>query len=279
MSPSYSDRENSVHGGEPVECYRFTQGGKVYLWTSADSPITLPVGTFQPEITIRGKPEFSNEDSSGSIEIEVDRRNPIAALFASLPPSIPVAVTIYRAHRGDEANFIYLFRAGKVIRAKGGGSRKRLVCVTVAHRLTQKIPGASYQPQCNHVLYDEGCTVSESAFTDTITVTTVDGDVIQSSDIALKPVDWYLNGKFYLPNGEYRMVVEYVTASSIRVLAPFNELASLTQAKVTAGCNHLEDHCGAYDSVDNPAGRFDNIKNFYGFSNLPLLNPHERSVF
>ena len=78
---TYDASEKSRYTGQPVECYRFTQGGNIWRVTSADRDITLPVGVFEPLAVTRGEFDFSQEDSGETLEITVPRDHPVAALF------------------------------------------------------------------------------------------------------------------------------------------------------------------------------------------------------
>ena len=133
---SYSDLEGSRCAGEPVECFRFAQGGNLWLYTSADRTVALPQGVFIPEPIARTELDFSQEDAAASVDVTVPRVNPVAQLFVTNLPSTAITLVIYRAHRGSETASIVPF-SGRVTRARFEESEAVLMGETLMASLTR----------------------------------------------------------------------------------------------------------------------------------------------
>jgi len=260
--PTYDERENQRYQGKPVECFRFVQGESVWLYTSADEEITLPTGVFVPEVMSAGEESFSAENSDDSREITVPVTNPIAELFIGHPPTAPIWVTAFSAHRGDESNPISFF-TGRVTRARHEESQAMLVATNIEALITRNVPVQQMQAPCNHVLYSAECGADPTACRDSVTVTTVDGVTVTSNDFALRPDQWFRGGRLESLDGEMRFIGNH-DGDTITLLSPMPGLASLDQVWAYWGCDRLEATC---------RDKFSNLDNHLGWSRLPGRNP------
>jgi uncharacterized phage protein (TIGR02218 family) len=259
---TYDERENERYEGQPIEGFRFVQGERVWLYTSADQEITLPIGVFSLETITRSILEHSKEDSGEQMEITLPVTNPVAALFIGDVPSSPVWVTVYRAHRGDEAETVTIY-SGKITRARYRGSEAILVGTSVGAMMTRTVPVLEMQTPCNHVLYSEECGANPTACRDDITVTTVDGVTVTSNDFALQPDQWFRGGRLQTTGGEMRFIADHV-GDTITLISPLPGLVSLDEVYAFWGCDHLEATC---------ASKFGRLDSHLGWSRLPTRNP------
>lgn len=259
---TYDERERERYSGQPIEGFRFVQGETVWLYTSADREITLPIGTFAPEPITRSQVQHSKEDSGEKMEITVGVANPVAAFFIGSVPTSPVWLTVYRAHRGDEAATVTIY-TGKITRARFRGSEAVLVGTSVSAMLTRGVPNLKMQTPCNHVLYSAECGANPTASRDAITVTTVDGLTVTSNDFALQPDQWFRGGRLETAEGESRFIADHI-GDTVTLISPVPGLASLDEIFAYWGCDHLEATCAA---------KFDRLENYLGWSRLPGRNP------
>lgn len=262
---SYEEREESQHGGAPVECYRVSHAGTLWLFTSADREIALPVGVFAPEIITRGATDQNQEDAAGSLELRVKRDNPVAGLFVGFPPEASVGLIIYRAHRGEEAD-AKAWWTGSVTSAHFEGSEATVACIPLSAGLKRRLPGLMYQLPCNHYVYSTGCGANPLTFRDVITVTTVTGNEVVSNDFAGRPDGWFTGGKLEKPAGGKRLIVAHA-GNTVTLLSPLPGLQSLDVVHAYAGCDRLRTTC---------QNKFANLDNHYGFDAIPSRNPHEQ---
>lgn len=263
---TFDARETSRHDGQPVECYRFSRGGDVWLWTSADRPIFISVGSFQPAEISRGSVRDTDEDGRGSLEVFLPTHNEVAALFIGYLPSTPVSLILYRSHRGDAE--ITTFFSGDVASCRFDGPQAVLTCVPTDYRLKRRIPALVFQNQCNWPLYGEGCGVAKTAFRDAAIVDSVSGRDVVSSTFGARANGWYTNGWLEDSAGDVRFIVNHV-GSTITLMAPFAGLTAGASVAAFAGCDRTEATCAA---------KFNNLVHHLGFARVPQRNPHARSL-
>jgi uncharacterized phage protein (TIGR02218 family) len=265
---TFDASEKSVYGGRPVECYRFVFGSTTYLWTSADVSVVLPaVGTFSPAIISRGSLEHSKEERSGTLEVTVARDNALAAPFMPYVPGSSVVLTLFRAHRGDEANATPMF-SGEVVSVAVKDSEVVLTLAPFDQAFKRQVPLLTCQPRCQWALYGEGCGIDKLSFRDTVVVSSVTGGVqVFSSTFALRADQWYRNGWMDFA-GDIRMIVDHV-GNKVTLMSPYPTLAGGHSVFVFAGCDRTEAIC---------ASKFNNLVNHLGFPRVPRRNPFVGSV-
>jgi uncharacterized phage protein (TIGR02218 family) len=264
---TYDAQEQSRHGGAPIEHFKFSQGATTWRWTSADvaDSIADPSTSheYSPTYISRGAQDFSQESSSGNLEVRVARDNPIAVLFRAYVPPTPVELTIYRRHRADAERIIAW--VGKVVSVVFEEADAVLTCAPISQVFKRLIPILTYQPQCPLALYGVACGVNKDDFKDECTLSDVDGVTLTSADFDAQPDGWFTNGWVERANGERRFVVNHVGAV-ITVVAPFSaDLAAAEVVDAYAGCDRSEATCAA---------KFGNLDNHLGFARIPTKNPH-----
>lgn len=264
---SYDATETSRHSAKPVEGFRFVQGPNTWLFTSADVPITLPIGVFDKETIQRSETSFSEEEHGEQLDVTLPRNNPVAELFIHDLPSTPVFLTVFRAHRGEEEDELAIF-TGKVIRASFKGSEAVLTCASLVAVLDRPVPSLAMQTPCNHILFSAECGANPSASRDPITITTVDGVTVTSSDFALRDDQWYRGGRLVAPDFGTRFIADHV-GDTITLLSALPGLESLDECWAYWGCDHLEASC---------ADKYSNLDNYLGFSRIPGRNPFEGRI-
>lgn len=266
MTP-LADHEESTYQGKPVECYRFSTGAEVWRHTSADVRVVLPAGTFDPASISRSGTGYSEEENSQTIEIEVPRNHPVAALFVGYPPSIPVGVIVYRAHRQELDSFVPYW-TGKVISSRTLGSSAFLLCGSLLHSLKRRVPVLSYQTPCGLILYGAECGANSTAHRTLVTITTVNGRTLTSADFDALPDGSLDGGTIVAPDGTPRFVTSHV-GDTVQVIARFPNLVSLDVVEAFDGCDRLEPTC---------SGKFGRLDSHMGFSRFPLRNPFDGRV-
>jgi uncharacterized phage protein (TIGR02218 family) len=266
---TFNDRESGGYTGQPVECYRFQKGPDVYLWTSADETIVIPQGTFTPMTMTRSALQQTREDHAGSLDITLSLDNPIAVAHVAYMPPNPVIVSLYRAHRGDEANATLYFY-GTVVSVAISGSECVLTAAPFNQALKRDVPMLVYQNQCNWPLYGTGCGVPALSFQTPTAIATIsdDGLTITSGDFAAKGTGWFRNGWVQDVNGDVRFIVSHIGATVI-LMNRFAALAAGDSIMAFAGCDRTEAVCAA---------KFNNLLNYLGFPRVPNRNPYDGSV-
>ena len=265
---TFDSREKSRNDAQPVECYRFAQGDRLWLLTTADQAVTLPTGTYQPDVLVRGALNHNQEDGSGSLEITVPRDSSIAEPFILFVPTTRITLTVYRAHRGDESLAEVKF-VGTVSSVVFDGSAAKVRCAPLQAAFTRTVPRQTFHGACAWALYGPGCGVDSGAFRDTALLGTVSGITLTSSDFALRASGWYTNGWLQGPGGDIRFVVDHV-GSTVTLMSAMPGLASGQTVQIFAGCARTEAVC---------ASKFANLDNFLGFPRIPSRDPQQKGLY
>jgi len=260
---TYDASEKLRYAGKPLECFKFSQGATTWLWTSDGRTVTLPAGTFLPEVISRGPYEFSGEEDSEVMEIHVARTNPVAALFLPFLPEVEIGVTVYAAHRGSESEAIGFF-SGKALACREEGGENVITCSSAKQQLRRMTPPLRFQTHCNHVLYSPGCGANPNTSADIVVIGTVSGRTVVASEFALRANGWFNGGRIVTPSGATRAIANHV-GNTITLLGAIQDLAPLDICTAYWGCNHLESDCG-------PA-KFNVLANKMGWEKIPSANP------
>ena len=265
---TFDSREKSRYSGAPVECFRFAHGQSVWLFTSADREVVLPAGTFTPAVVQRSELDHSQEDGAGSVEVRIPLDLPLVSAFIGFVPATPVSVTIYRAHRTEESDYKATF-VGTVASVVFEGSEAVLTCSPISGTFRRRVPGQTFQSQCNHPLYGPGCGLDRNSFRDVCTVGSVSGSTVTSTDFGARANGYFTNGWLEDPaTGEVRWIVDHV-GSTVTLMNPFPALAGGQTVNAFAGCDRTEATCAA---------KFNNLVNHLGFPRVPGRNPHDGSI-
>lgn len=266
----YDALEQSQYLGEPVEAYRFTSGATEYRYTSADVDLVVAGATYTRETIARDAIDYSNEDNSATISVRLPRTNPVGALFTSYLPPAPVALTIFRKHRGDPEVVVRF--VGRVLSWGLEGPAVVLTCAPISQMLRRKVPMLVFQSHCNWPLYSPGCTVARASFKVSGTVTEATGPLLRAAVFATKPDGWFRNGWVEVTSGgqlgQRRFVVQHV-GDAVTLMNPFT--GSVVGATVDgfAGCDRTEATCAA---------KFSNLVNHMGWPRIPTRNPFGASI-
>lgn len=264
---TFDSREKSTHDGQPVECYRFSLRGDVWLITSAERPVVLPSGTYVPEVVSNHGADQAREAAQSTMEVTLPAVSPVVAGHRQQVPSGQLGLILYQAHRGEEAAAVVRF-VGTIASVRFEGATAVLECAPLSAAFGRSIPRTTFQPQCVHALYGAGCGVSAGSFRDAAVLSSVVGNVIQSATFATHPDGWYSNGWVEGPDGEIRWVVAHV-GDTITLVTALPGLASGQSVFAFAGCDRTEATCAA---------KFSNLVRHLGFPRVPFKNPHGTSV-
>lgn len=264
---TYQATEQSVHGAEPVELYRFAAGGETWTYTSGAQPHDYLGQTYAPLAISRSAPTQGN-DRQGQITLTVARDNPVAALFRVIPPGPAMTLTVYRVHPAD-GETVALW-TGRVRAVAWAGSEAQLTCDPVTGVLARDGLRYGYTATCNHLLYSGRCGVNaldHQVIVPVAGISTV-GDTLTSAALAGYP-DQHFRGGFIVRNFEdYRMILAS-SGGSIVLLLPFEQIDPTDTLNVYPGCDRTLADCEA---------RYNNVVNFGGFPFVPPKNPFDTGI-
>lgn len=265
---TYDAAEKSIYGAQPVELYRFTRGLTIWTHTSADVPIVYNGETYTPQTMRRGELAQNSENDNAVLDLYLDPTIDVAAHFVSGGTPGPTNVTLIRRHRDDatltEQAVLFMGQVGSVEFNTG---EAHFTCVPFQRATQRKIPRILYQTTCNHMLYDQFCTINPAAFTNGGVITAITGRTLTVPDAAGQP-DGYYNGG-YVRDGDNYAFIETHVGSQLAMLNVPPSFALVDIVSMTAGCDRRQSTC---------IGKFANLPNFMGWPFIPDLNPYTSSL-
>lgn len=265
---SYDSAEKSVAGAQPIELYRFTRGLTIWTYTTADVAIVYNGETYVPQTMRRGELAQNNEQTNAVLDLYLDPSIDVAAQFVSGGTPAPTSVTLIRRHRDDptvsEQAVIFIGQVGSVEFNTG---EAHFTCVPFQRALERKIPRILYQTTCNHMLYDQFCTVDPTPFTNAGAITAIVGRVLTVPAAASQP-DGYYNGGYLRDGDNFAFIQTHTTTQLLLLNLPPSFLVG-DAIKMTAGCDRRQSTCVA---------KFNNLPNFMGWPYIPDTNPYTSSI-
>ncbi len=265
---SYDSAEQSTRGGSPVELYEFTHGSSVWRYTSADeAQIDGAMNVYDPAVISRGAIDMSDEDTQGGLEVTLLRTDPVAALFIPSLPAFPVRLTVTRFHR-DDGNYVQLW-SGEIASAmfSADGARVRLSGLPVGAVLRRKIPGNTFQGQCNWALFSPQCGLAKASYRVPTTVNTVTATGLVVASVGGHASGYFRTGWAENAAGERRWITDQV-GTTLTLFSPFSMNMAGQAIDLYPGCDRTLEACAA----------FSNLARFCGFPFIPGMNPFSGRV-
>jgi uncharacterized phage protein (TIGR02218 family) len=156
---------------------------------------------------------------------------------------------------------------GRIASVKGDGASLQVTVWSYLHLLSTKYPVDVVQPQCRHVLFDAGCTLSAAAFA--VNGTALSGSTASQVRATLGQASGYFSlGRIVFTsganNGQSRSIKLHTSGSPalLNLVVPFYAAPGAGDAfTVYPGCERTQDACG-------PA-KFNNLANFGGEPYVP----------
>lgn len=263
---SFISRETSIYSASPVDCYKFSRAGAEWFFTSADQAVTLPsIGTFLPLAVMAGGQHFRDEDAEGQLEVRLPRTSEITSPYIAGVPPEETWLKLYRAHRGEESDPVVLF-FGLLDHVRFEGSEAVAVCLSMDARLTRRVPGLSFSVQCNWALYSTECGLNAADFEHALTVATVSGVNVTSTDFAAQ-ASGYFTGGWLDYQGDKRFIVDH-TGDTVQLMWAFPSLPAGASVLAYRGCDHTRAACL----------EFGNHLHFLGFEWIPTRDPSVQRI-
>lgn len=264
---TYTSDEAQSDGSYIIELHKFTTPERIYNYTSHSEDFTF-VDDYEAIAISRSKGKSGTQSDNVSMDITVpyDCDLMVDLLSKKSPPDY-IRYELKRVHY-ETLTSIVAWR-GVVIGASGTGRSFKLRVPSVfSSTLGSQIPSAYIQTQCNHILYDDRCGISELLYS---FVTNIDA-VANETEITLNSVDgkadqWFRGGTVKI--GNYSRLITDQTGKVIKFNYPFPASNVGDAAQITAGCNRSESDCKT---------KFSNWENFSGQKFIPLINVFSEGV-
>lgn len=260
---AFDDKERSAWRGRPEEFYQFhIVGGETYRYTPMRLPLTYQGFEYTPKVMERGdftfKKDFSGDDS---LEIGVQADLEILSNFKIIVPRRSMLITVFRRHRGDSDLDVYPVFFGRVRGCSWEGAKAVLSCDSMYAMTKRGGLNVWYQVQCNHFVYDAGCTLQKTDWRVTGTLQAINGTNISSGAFGTKPNGYFKYGFIEVGNAAY-FVIDHV-GDTVTLMHVMEGVALGSMVSAYAGCDRTLDTC--WD-------KFGNGLNHLGFTWSPADN-------
>jgi uncharacterized phage protein (TIGR02218 family) len=250
--------ERKIHDGQPRELYDFTVTGgdaAAYYYTDHHENIVELGNTYVSSPIRRNAIATADTDDIPSLQIRMPYDLGLVADIAFQDPPQGVAVEVRRYH-GTIGNVSLIWKGVlESVRVQG---REATLTVPALFRtvLQSRIPTISYQGLCNHVLYDDRCTLLETNFDESRTVDALTNSdrTIELNTLSLDTAK-YVGGYIENAAGEKRLVVDGTNPDKLIVVRAFRDLSASDAVTVVRGCDHSLVTCNT---------DFSNLVNFGG---------------
>jgi len=279
----YEDREASFGDSQPVEIFRFSFGDEVYTYSGFDQDVVFRGETYQMASISRGDIEGTSNPEKGNLELQMALPNSLVQQVLTVPPSMPVNLSIFRAQRGDLSDFRQVW-VGRVRAHEVTGQVVSLHGISLLHNEYRLGNPIRYQKACPYALYDPfNCKVDPETKKVVCNPTITSSNKLQSPDLVWStaglPIGlkegWFIGGYIIYDDtvsnvvGK-RAIIDYDhTTGLITVFPAIRGFVSGAQVSFFAGCRH--------DSYDCHI-KFNNKVNYGGDPILPVIDPYDPTV-
>jgi len=264
LSETYNALEEGVEKS-PRELFHFWCGLTHWYYNSTDEKIPFKGISYEPTTIKRSPVEYRADLDISRLSISFGSvSHPIVQYIAKNPIDVVwVQVSrIFMDMDDDEAAVIFV---GQIKTPSFKGQQSSVECVGFEHFLKQPIPKERYQPQCNHKLFDEGCTLDEAAYKVSDVMVTVDSTkrLLTATEFGLEEDGYWVFG--YIEYNGYRRMVLRHEGDVITLAYPLWTIpASGGNVDIWPGCD---------GNIKTCRDKFDNVDNALSFPDMPFDNP------
>lgn len=267
--------EISDADGRPIHFYELRWGNTEWFYNSSDRDLDLTISGSTE--TYLGAPILDEGitvggDNPGDLRINLADNLPVVDLFRGTPPSENVKVVVIRKHEGDTESTVFF--AGKVNNVKRDGKGKATLFCSIGKQRRGGLR-LTWSRSCPHVLYDRQCRLNREDFVATATVTAVTGngftvDVEPNATLGYYDggiIAWDADG---LGTLEQRAIEKGTSTTEFTMFGRADGLEVGQLVSMYPGCDRLSSTCN---------GKFDNLSNYGGITQMPGESPYNSNIF
>lgn len=269
---TFATYADSTEASRPIEMFRFSRGGTITAYTTAEDDLTVGGVDYVSVSVERDDLESVSESQRDEMKL---RLSSDLSFFRSYILNVPKdldRVTIAQIERSDlpSPEEVVLFEGTiQNVDFVDNGQTAEVVIRGDLANANRPMPRFTYQAICNHVLYDTRCKVNPAAgFTLLSTVSAQSGRTVTINTSLT--AGFFVGGDITdVVTGDSRMILAQ-SGNVVQMLLPFN-VSNMVGRSVSlrAGCAHTIAICKS---------KFNNVINYGGFAFSPLLNPFEVSL-
>lgn len=263
---TFQTREESLLTGEPVELYEFRKGAELYRFTSSDRQVIYQGATFVPANIKRSKIRQGASMVQSTVQITTTIDNNAAQWFVQRIPTEEATCRLYASHRiagtdncEDPAVVLMFARLAPPVR-----NRDQIILEALPYQglLKANVLRPTFQPSCNHTIYDDFCGLDENVWKDTGTLSSISGVSASITGLPARADDYYKGG--FVAVGNDKVTVLSSTGSTFVLFEPLVDASGGETAYVYPGCSGHHDVCRSV---------FNNIARNLSFYMVPKTDP------
>lgn len=265
---SFDYFETSLFEAKPRALYEFRFGPNVWRYASGEGDLVLPgLGTYASVAISDGGIAQTGNPQSDDVTVTLPRNTPVANLFATVPPSETVYLTMRRTNIGaTEAPVVWIgtVKASKIVDLNS----VEFTCLMIASSFDRQGLRLGWQRTCPHALYDRNCRVDPEAWAIQVPIESITGSEIYSSVISglanARFTGGFVKWTTALGTIERRAIDEH-QGSRFSILESTAGLQVGMTIAAYPGCPRNTDGCLS----------FNNLSNYGGFPHMPGQSPFD----
>lgn len=262
---TFDTDEKSIQASQPIELFTFTLAGSVIgAYTSYSRDVVYSGTTYKAKQVRRDSIQIASADGDvPALLVEVAVNDPVVQAFigVGVPPQ-NLQVTVVRLQQLSGATEQQW--SGYVTQCS---VRARTASLTVTAltdtTISTQIPKVVVARFCNHVLYDQFCTVSRASFLYTTTIASLTGTSLTVPSIFGHPDQFFRYGEVqHVVTKERRTITSQVgTLLMLDVAFPttVSGAGADPNLQMFVGCDHAVNTC---------VSKFNNVVNFGGHPHI-----------
>jgi len=264
----FSDLEQSIFGGKPIDLFRFVHGTQVWTYSRVSKEIVYNGETYTRLAISRTSIGHQSELAKSDIKVEVPIGSGISQLF--LPGSVENIVSLTIFHQQDGATDTRVGWKGRITLSSWDDGVCTLNGESLYGRQRRNGLRDRYTRGCQYDVYGRGCWLDKANFAVAGTVTAIDSSltVLTVPEAAGYADGYFIAGMVETSDGAYRFIVNQ-SGSDITLTSPVNGVTVDDAITIYPGCDHSRQVCN---------DKFGNILNYGGKPWIPVDNPNTGSI-
>lgn len=251
----------------PAELYHIWRDeGEHWRYTSGDVTITYDGNDYVPATLERSESAYDSKLEAVSMEIQAAYVTDFILEYIAVNPVEVLWISVVKLHRDQDPLEVSVVFVGQIKDVSFKGLQAKVNCVGFESFLKKAVPRWRYQLTCNHVLFNEQCSLIKEDYK-IEAVVTLDSTktVVSSAAFALQDDGYFIGGELVF-GVESRTITAHV-GTNVTLIYRMKELEDSDTVEAYPGCDGRLETC---------RDRFDNVVNSLAFPFIPTENPSLR---
>jgi len=264
----FSDLEQSIFGGKPIDLFRFVHGSQVWTYSRVGKDVVYNEETYTKLAIRRSSIGHQSEIAKSDITVEVPISSGVSQLFLAGYVENVVSLTIF--HQQDGATDTRVGWKGRITLASWDDGVCKLTGESIYGRQRRNGLRDRYTRGCQYCVYERGCNLDKNDFAISGTVSAIDSSLttLTVPEAAAYTDGYFLAGMVETVDGAYRFITGHSGATLV-LTSPVGSVAVDDTLTLYGGCDHSRATCN---------DKFSNILNYGGKPWIPVDNPNTGSV-